>query len=721
MVLGFVIHAATDIPSISYIENPQTDLSTQVISADGQVLQNLYYSKNRVNVQLNEISPYAIDALIATEDARFYSHSGVDYTSMPSLIMRNLIKGTKSGGSTITMQLSRNLFDAVGRQRTLGRKIREIIVSAILEKNFTKEEILVAYLNTVSIYGQTYGIEMAAQRLLNKSAKQLAIEEAAMLVGMLKGSGVFNPFRNPDTVLYRRNLVLSQMLRHQMIDTMKLDLDSVKQIPIQVVQQEQEHVRGLAPYFRQHLKKFLKEWCDERGINMYTDGLKIHTTIDSKLQRFAEKSVADHIKIHQGRFEKAIKGREAYKKDTTIITDLMRQTRRYQLAKKENKTKAEIWKEFNTPIKMQVFNWDGDIDTVLSPFDSLRMYSKFLEAGFVSMEPTTGHIKAWVGGINFKHFKYDHVAKGKRQVGSTFKPFVYGAAFESNARTPCDVELNQPVYFDNTDGEGTRWAPKNSDGSIGGLMTLRRALATSTNLITARLMKSIRPRAVADFAYRAGIKSKLEEVPALCLGTPDLNVLELTNAYSSFVNDGEWIEPLFITRIEDKNGNVIAEFHPQSKQAFSKNVSEMMVEMLRGVVDEPGGTASRLRYAYNMRSQIGGKTGTTQNQSDGWYIGISPSLVSGVWVGCSDRRMHFEEIEFGQGAAMALPIWGEYMKKVYADEELHIPEDEAFYAADFQRADFNCDEIGNSLDAQLARDIEDEESPSSSDDFDDFD
>lgn len=422
----------------------------------------------------------------------------------------------------------------------------------------------------------------------------------------------------------------------------------------------------------------LRDWCEENGYNLYTDGLKIYTTLDSRLQEHAEAAVEEHLSELQKAFSKHITGIEPYREDTSIITVLMKQSDRYNLMVQNNRSLPEIYKAFHTPVRMSLFTWEGDIDTVMTPIDSIKYYSKILETGVVSIDPTNGQIKAWVGGIDFSRFKYDHVAYGKRQVGSTFKPFVYAAAID-NGRTPCDQELNQPVYFEvpsqENIGEMEPWMPKNSSDGVGGMMSLRRALATSQNLITARLMKQLGPRVVAQYAYKLGIQSKLEEVPSLCLGTTDLNVLELTGAYASFVNRGQWIEPNFITRIEDRNGNVLEQFPPESRQALSPERAYMMVEMLKGTVDQPGGSASRLRYKYGFTQEMGGKTGTTQEHSDGWYVGITPTLVTGVWVGCSDRRMHFQTMELGQGANTALPIWALYMKRVYDDEGLQFPED----------------------------------------------
>lgn len=718
-VMIFIVIVAQDLPPLTEIENPQSDRSTQLVAADGVILDNFYSEENRVNVSLNQISPYVIDALIATEDIRFYGHSGVDYMTLPAIIKR-AVTGTRSGASTITMQLSRNLFDAVGKDRTSIRKIKEVIVAAIIERNYTKEEILAAYLNTVNIYGNAYGIEMASQRLFGVTAAELKIEEAAVLVAMLKGQGVYNPIRKQEAVITRRNVVLNQMVKYSFIDTDSVDVDSLKSLPLLVAEQKQDHIKGIAPYFRQEVKKKLNKWCEERGIDLYTAGLRVYTTIDSRLQLHAENAVRDHLSGLQEIFEKHLKGREPYLKDKTIISDVMRQSGRYTSAKKAGKSDAEIEEEFRTPVKMDLFSWEGEIkDTVLSPTDSLKYYLKFLETGFVSLDPRDGRIKAWVGGINFKHFKYDHVAKGKRQVGSTFKPFVYAAAM-GNGRSPCDKELNQPITFENIDGDGTRWTPKNADGGYGGMVTLQEGLAKSINLITARLIKQLSPNVVAKYAYKMGIKTKLEEVYSLCLGTTDLNVLELTGAYGTIANQGERVEPNFITRIEDRNGKVLEDFTPESDRALEEKEAYLMVELLRGVVD--GGTASRLRYRYNFKNEIGAKTGTTQNHSDGWFMGITPNLVSGVWVGCADRRMRFRTIEYGQGAALALPIWANYMKSVYEDPRLK----EEVPIETFQRPagiaiNLDCRETRPSLDSIFMRTFPNgERAPVSSDDLDNF-
>lgn len=690
----FIAIATTDLPPLDEIENPQSNFSTQVFSEDGVILDNFYTEENRVPVRLNDISPYVPDALIATEDVRFYNHSGVDYWSIPALLVRNLVRGTSSGASTITMQLSRNLFNAVGSSRTVNRKIKEVIVAAILEKNYTKQEIMEAYLNTVNIYSNAYGIEMAAQRLFGKPAKDLTIEESATLVAMLKGQGVYDPIRKPQNVVERRNLVINNMKQHGFIKGGDAFVDSLKKLPLLTEKQGLTHLQGPGQYFREHVRKFMRQWCetnlkeDGTPYNFYTDGLKVYTTLDQRLQRHAEAAVTEHLSSLQPKFDKSIEGHEPYKYDPTIIDDLMRQSYRYIRAKRKGKTDKEINEEFTTPVKMRIFSWEGEIDTTMTPRDSIKYYSRFLETGMVSVDPQNGKIRAWVGGIDFKYFKYDHVAQGRRQVGSTFKPFVYGAAMQAGL-DPCTQMLNQPVTFENVDGNGESWTPKNATGEFGGLMTLRRGLATSTNLITARLMKEVTPTNVVRFARAAGIESPLEAVPSLCLGTADLTVLEMTGAYQTFANQGVHIEPFFISRIEDKSGNVLASFGGEPNTATDPQTAFKIVELLRGVVDE--GTAARLRYEYKFTNEIGGKTGTTQNHSDGWFIGVTPNLVSGVWVGCSDRRMHFPTMRNGQGAVMALPIWARYMKKVYEDEKLEFPQDR-FKRPRRYFADFNCGE-----------------------------
>lgn len=710
--LIFLIYISTDLPPMDLIENPNSDLSTQLVSADGKVLQKYYSRENRVNVRLNEISPHVVNALIATEDRRFYGHSGIDPQSFFT-ILKDLITGDEiRGGSTITMQLSRNLYDEVGNQNKYIRKIKEYLVSAYIERRFTKQEIMEAYLNTVNIYGTSYGIETTANRLFDKDAKDLTIEESALIVGMLKGQGVYNPFRHEERTTNRRNTIINQMLKYKFLDETKINVDSIKAIPLNasLTEQEQTHVKGLAPYFREHVREQLQKWCDKNNYNLYTDGLRVYTTIDSRMQAHAESAVRNHLSELQKDFDRVEnRGRKFYDKDPTIIEDLRKQSQRYGNAKRAGKTETDIEVEFRRKIPMTIFDWEGSVDTVMSPNDSIKHYARFLETGVVSIDPTNGHVKVWVGGIDFKYFKYDHVAKGKRQVGSTFKPFVYGAAVDAGYK-PCDQFLNQPVVFENPGGG--RWVPKNSGGEIGGKMTLKHALANSVNLVTAQLMKELTPRRVAQFAYDMGIKTQLDEVPALCLGTTDLSVMELTSAYSTFANQGNRNEPILITRIEDKNGKVLEQFLPEPEKVLNTEKAFLIMELLKGVVDM--GTAQRLRFRYNFKNEIGGKTGTTQNQSDGWFIGATPNLVTGVWVGCSDRRMRFRSIKYGQGANMALPVWALYMHALYADSNIGLPQ-EPFVKPEGYDVDLSC----RSVKTNNSDEGNDGDAPGS-DDFDEF-
>ncbi|GAB4412776.1 MAG: transglycosylase domain-containing protein [Bacteroidia bacterium] len=687
-VLGFLIYLSTDLPPVTLIENPDSDLSTQIISADGVVLQKFYSRENRVNVRLNEVSPHVINALIATEDVRFYGHAGIDPKSFFSILKGYILGEEIRGGSTITMQLSRNLYDEVGQRGTVIRKLKEYLVSAYIERRFTKQEIMEAYLNTVNIYGDSYGIETTANRLFDKSARDLTIEEAAMVVGMLKGQGVYNPFRYPDRVKERRNVIINQMVKYGFLDETRIDVDSIKAIPIELSLTEQEltHIKGLAPYFREYVREELKKWCDEHGYNLYTDGLRVFTTLDSRMQEHAEAAVREHLTQLQRDFDRVEnRGTRLMDSDPSILLDLKRRSPRYTSAKRAGKSQAEIDAEFRQRIPMRVFSWEGEIDTVMSPLDSLRYYARFMETGMVSIDPTTGEVKAWVGGIDFKYFKYDHVATGRRQVGSTFKPFVYGAAVDAGY-TPCDQFLNQPVVFENPGGG--RWVPKNSGGEIGGLMTLRSALANSVNLVTAQLMFKLQPHTVAEFARNMGITSQLDEVPSLCLGTTDLSVMELTHAYATFANMGTRIRPRVITRIEDRNGNVLAILERDEKEVLDPGKAYLITELLKGVVDF--GTGQRLRYRYKFRNEIGGKTGTTQNQSDGWFMGITPNLATGVWVGAQDRRIRFRSITYGQGANMALPIWALYMRRVYDDPSIGLQEDAHFQKPPGLQVDLSC-------------------------------
>ena len=671
IIIFFVINVVNDMPSLAELENPKNDLSTQIYTSDGVLIRSLYTEKNRINVPLEYISPYVVEALIATEDIRFYDHSGVDPMALLAVLKDVILSGEKRGGSTITMQLSRNLYNQVGKKKTIFRKVKEMIVAVILERRFTKDEIVTSYLNTVSFVGNSYGVQNAARIYFQKEAIDLEQHEAALLVGILKGTYEYNPRTHPDRAMDRRNTVIDQMQKYGFVTDFQAD--SLKALGLGVTYRQDDFNNGMAPYFTEHVRMWMRDWCKENDYDLYTDGLKIYTTLDSRLQTHAEAAVAEHLSDLQQKFDKHIEDREAWRKDTTILTRAMQQSYRYIRAKNAGKTDDQIWEEFHTPIPMEVFSWNGAIDTTFSPMDSIKYYSRFLETGFMTIDPSNGQIRTWVGGIDHRFFKYDHVYKGKRQVGSTFKPFVYTAAFD-NGYSPCHQMLNQQVFFYDNDGE-LAWAPKNSDGRVSGYMTLRRGLATSTNLITARIMKEIGPEVVCRYAYKMGIKSTLDCVPSLALGTTDLSVYELTGAYGTFANRGVWVEPNFITRIEDRNGNIIYENVAEQREAISENTAYMMINMLMGVVREPGGTAASLPGRYKLWNEIGGKTGTTQNQSDGWFMGVTPSLVGGTWVGCSDRSMRFRSLQYGQGARMALPIFGLFLKNAYADSTLALPRD----------------------------------------------
>ncbi|MDP5172559.1 MAG: transglycosylase domain-containing protein [Bacteroidia bacterium] len=693
VAIAVLVVLSFDLPPMELIENPNSDLSTQLISADGVVLQKYYSHENRVNLKLNEVSPNVINALIAAEDARYYSHAGIDPKSFFSIAYALMMGDEVRGGSTITMQLVRNLYQDVGDDGDIVRKLKEYLVSAILERRFTKEEIIEAYLNTVNIYGDAYGIETSSNRLFDKSARDLNIEESALLVGMLKGQGVYNPFRKPENALNRRNVVIGQMVKYGFVDSTKINVDSIKKIPLSLglARQEQEHVKGLAPYFREEVRKWLNQWCAENGKDLYADGLKVYTTIDSRMQAHAELAVRDHMKELQSDFDRMEnRGEKIYRRDPSLLLDLKRQSARWVRGKAAGKSESELEAEFNKPIDMNIFTWVGSRDTVMSPMDSLRHYARFLETGMVSIDPNNGHVKAWVGGIDFGYFKYDHVQQGKRQVGSTFKPFVYGAAMEAGI-DPCKLYQNQQVTIKLPSGQN--WTPKNSGNESGGMVSLRYGLAHSLNVVTAQLINDITPKYVADFAHKVGIESDLDEVHSLALGTTDLSVLEMARAYSTFANSGNVMTPILVTRIEDRNGKILYESEQAPKNVLSEKTAYTIVKLLQGVVDL--GTGRRLRYKYKFTQEIGGKTGTTQNQSDGWFMGITPNLVTGVWVGAQDRRVRFSSISYGQGANMALPIWALYMKGVYGDARIALPQD-GFRRPDGYNVDFNCQDKSSS-------------------------
>ena len=679
------------LPTFDQLENPQNNLATEIISSDSVVIGK-YFFENRTSAVREDIPQQFINALLSTEDIRYRDHSGIDVRALFRAVYGVFSgKGQSGGASTITQQLAKMLFTkqpASGLDR-VKQKLKEWVISAKLERRYTKDEILLMYLNRYDWVNNAVGIESASRVYFNKSPKNLNIQESAMLVGMLKNSALYNPNRRLKLTQRRRNTVLFQMNKYEFIsDTL---YDSLVQLPVVLDFKKASHNSGLAPYFREYLRGKMKKWCstkmksDGSSYNLYTDGLKIYTTIDSRLQKFAEEAVETHISDLQKVFYNHWQGYtnapfpedfEPEKIDE-IIDMAMRRSVRYKRLKSQGKTIEQIRKVFDTKAEMKLFSWNGKIDTILSPRDSL-VYSKyFLHSGLMSMQPKTGHVKAYVGGINYENFQYDHVTSGKRQVGSTFKPFLYSLAIQEGY-DPCFQVPNVPVVFDKYKWRLEKdWTPKNSGSEdLEGLtLSLKYGLANSINTVTAYIMKQFGPHAVVDLAKKIGVKSKILAVPSLCLGTFDLSVYEMVGAYSTFSNKGVWVEPIFVTRIEDKNGVVLERFIPESNEAMSEETADVMVRLLQGVVDgvyspaakKRSGTGVRLRYKYGFKNEIGGKTGTTQNQSDGWFMGITPNLVTGVWTGCDDRSVHFRDIVYGQGANMALPIFAEYMKRVYAD------------------------------------------------------
>ena len=730
-------------PSFEELENPNSNLASEIYSADGKVLGK-YYIENRSFVNYEDISDNVKDALIATEDIRFYEHSGIDGKALMRVVYGVITGNLKGGGSTITQQLAKNLFkrDTTRYNNKISRninmaitKFKEWVTAVKLEKNYTKNEILTMYLNTVDFGSHSFGIKSAARTFFNVTPDSLKIEEAAVLIGLLKAPTYYSPLdpRHPKDSLRirrqrrsttRRNTVLNQMKKYGYITG--LEFDSISNTGINLDYKIQTHNKGLSPYFREYLRitlnarkperqryasyayqKFKEDsvewetnpvfgWCkknkkpDGSFYNLYRDGIKIYTTIDSRMQKYAENAVKFHLsKDLQKEFFKEQKGRKkapfswnlSEKDITRILKVEMRRSERYRVHKLAKLKKSEIWKKFNIPVKMKIFSWNGDIDTIMTPFDSIRYYKYYLHAGMMSMDAETGHVKAYVGGINYKHFKFDHVKGSKRQVGSTFKPFLYTLAMQEGL-SPCHKVPNIPVTFD-MPNEQPDWTPANSmDAKEGEMVTLKWGLANSVNNISAWLMKRYTPGAVVKIARQMGIISPIEEVPAICLGTPDISLYEMVGAYGTFVNKGIHKKPIFITKIEDKNGNIIGRpFRAEQVEAIDEKTAYLMLNLLKGVVD--GGTSIRLRRSsdsirYNLHNELAGKTGTTQNQSDGWFMGLTPELITGVWVGGEVRSIHFRGIRLGQGANMALPIFGIYMNKVYKDKNLAYSKDATF-------------------------------------------
>lgn len=674
-----------DLPSVVELQNPKSNLATVIYSSDSKTLGK-YYSENRVSVKYYELDQDLIDALISTEDARFKDHSGIDVKALArsasGVITGNMNKG---GGSTLTQQLAKMMFprQKLSKPKMVLQKLKEWVIAARLEKNYTKDEILAMYLNKFDFLNQAVGIKSAAQIYFNRSQDSLEIQQAAMLIGMAKNPSLFNPIKKADTTLHRRNVVLSQMVKYGFLTKEKFD--SLKALPLGIKFQPEDHNDGLAPYFREYLReKFMKEWCEKhinpetnKPYNIYKDGLKIYTTIDSRMQGYAEEAVNEHMTDLQKLFNKECKTKKNApfawnvnkEQIENIMVSSMKRSDRYRGLKNDGLSREEILVEFKKPVKMTVYSIRGEIDTVMSPWDSIRYYKSFLHTGFIAIQPTTGYVKAWVGGVNHKHFKFDHVKVGRRQVGSTFKPFVYALAIQEGY-SPCYQVPNVRTCITTPDGK--EWCPDNSDGEkgTGKMITLRKALAGSVNYVSAFLIKRFGPEAVINLVRRMGITAPIDAVPSICLGTPDISVFEMVAANATFANKGTYIQPTFITRIEDKNGKVLEEFMPTTDEVFSEQNAYAIIQLMRGVVDD--GTGARLRGKYNLRNEIAGKTGTTQNNADGWFMGLTPELVAGCWTGGEERSVHFNSTNEGQGASMALPIWGKFFQKIYADKTLKL-------------------------------------------------
>ncbi len=679
-----------EMPSIKEVENPENDLSSEIISADGVSLGR-YFRYNRSQVLYSELSEDLINTLIISEDHRFYSHSGLDFPAYIRVFFGLITFNHQGGGSTITQQLAKNLYtmnpdrsldgslSKLGSvPRRLIQKTKEWIISVNLEKNFTKDEILAMYLNTVTFSSNSFGIKVAAETYFNKQPDSLNLQESAVLVGMLQAATLYNPQRNPENSLRKRNEVLYKVYKHGYKIKTREQYDSITALPIELKYSVQNQNEGLATYFRTVMSNYLMRFCKERGIDLWNSGLRIYTTIDSKLQKYAEEAMEEHMKPLQKQFNEEWKrvGSNPWQDDNGreirgFLESRIKKTDAYKsLAEKygEGSDSLKIALKLKRP--MTVYTADGERDTLFSFMDSLNHYMRYLQAGMMAMDPTTGHIKAWVGGVNHKYFKYDHVKQGTRQPGSTFKPFVYGLAMESGY-SPCHPMKDISPSFKVPGGV---WWPPNSDGKRGNgeEMTIRQAMARSVNSITAQMMQQLGAENVVEFAHRVGISSPLDPVPSLCLGTSDVSLFEMVGAYSTFVNSGIYTEPFFITRIEDKHGNVIENFVPKTRQAINEQTAYKMIYMLMGGVEERGGTSGGLSKELKIDNEIGGKTGTTNNASDGWYMGLTHDLVTGVWVGGDERSIHFPSWLFGQGGRSARPIWDKFMMKAYNDPESGI-------------------------------------------------
>ena len=699
-------------PTFEELENPNNRFASEVYFADGPIMNRYFEKENRKYIEYREIPQSVIDALITTEDVRFYDHSGVDVRGLFRVAKGLLTANTSAGGgSTISQQLAKMLFP---RESDLNvfelviRKFREWVIAVRLEKSYTKEEILTMYLNKYDFLNLAVGISSAADIYFQVPLDSLKVEQAAMLVGMAKNSSYYNPVRRPELTLNRRNVVLSQMYKYDKIT--REECDSLKKLPLGLNFKRVDHKEGLATYFREYLRLFMTAnkpdrkryrdlsqfrldsiawetnplygWCkknvkvDGSHYDLYSDGLKIYTTLDSRMQKYAEEAVREHLSQDlQPLFdkEKVKKHRPPFSNDMTpteieeVLDRSIRQSERYRVLSKQGMSFKEIRKTFDQPLKMQVFTWNGIRDTVMTPLDSIKHYKSFFRSGFMVMQPQTGYIKAYVGGPDYRYFMYDMVSAGKRQVGSTIKPILYTLAMQEGLG-PCDKVPNIPQTFILPTGEP--WSARGGTKRQGEMVTLRWGLANSENNISAWVLKQFTPEAVAQMAHKMGITSFIDPVPSVFLGTAEITVKEMVAAYSIFANKGVYNSPLPVYRIEDKYGNVLQEFRPESREVITENTAYLMCNLLEGVVT--GGTGVRLRYKYKLMNPMGGKTGTTQKHADGWFMGVTPDLVGGVWVGAEDRSIHFQNLANGQGASMALPIWAKFLLKAYADPRLKM-------------------------------------------------
>jgi penicillin-binding protein 1A len=732
-VLGFM-------PTLEELENIETSLASEVITVDNQVMRKFFYKENRTYVPYEEISPLVVKALIATEDERFYKHSGIDLQGLIR-VFKGVVTSNESsgGGSTISQQLAKMLFprEDLGNKFQLAiRKFREWIIAVKLERNFTKEEIISMYLNKFDFLNLAVGIKSASHIYFGVTPDQLTIEQAAMLVGMAKNPSLYNPIRRPELTLKRRNVVFSQMRKNGVIT--RAEFDALKVLPLNLNFHKEDFKLTPGTYFTEYLRSIMTAnkpdrekyaawqnqqfyedslewennplygWCvknpkpDGKLYNIYTDGLKIYSTIDLRMQTYAEEAVARHLSQNvQPLFNQRIKSQrnKPFSNDIDaeqaqqLLDFSMKQSDRYRTLKSQGLKIDEIRNEFNKPVEMSVFSWRGEIDTTMTPLDSIRYNLGFLRSAMMTMEVKTGHVKTWVGGPNYKHFMYDMVKNGKRQVGSTVKPFLYTLAMQ-NGFSPCTMVPNTEHSFILPDG--TTWTAKNSGETKydGRMVTLKWGLANSVNQISAWIMKQFNPEAMANMMRKLGIISPIDAVPSMFLGTPDVTIYEMVGAYGTYGNHGVYTKPIFVIRIEDRNGNILSRFSPDQHDAIDPNTAYLMINLMEGVVNE--GTGNRLRRGAdygNIVADVAGKTGTTQNQSDGWFMGITPELVTGVWTGGEFRSIHFEGLSAGQGASMALPVYGYFMNKVYSDPTLGYSQSTVFEAPEGFNINLDCSKV----------------------------